>query len=187
MNHISALAVFSACWILFEAAFALRTHSSEAPGERCDRGSLPLFWAVAAITCMLGWIFAQQSVGTIAAPALFWIGLALIVVGIVIRWIAILTLRRFFTVSVTIREGHQLIRHGIYSIIRHPAYIGWIVSYIGIGLALRNWLSFTAILIATIIGFGYRIRVEEHALTARFGVEYSDYAARTKRLIPGIY
>jgi len=187
MNRTSALAVFSACWILFEAAFALRKHSSEALGERRDRGSLPLFWAMTAISCVLGWIFARQSVGTIAAPALFWIGLALIVAGTVIRWIAILTLRRLFTVSVTIREGHQLIRYGIYSIVRHPAYIGWIVSYIGIGLAIRNWLSLTAILIATIIGFGYRIRVEEHALTARFGEEYSDYAARTKRLIPGIY
>jgi Isoprenylcysteine carboxyl methyltransferase (ICMT) family len=73
----------------------------------------------------------------------------------IIRWIAILTLH-FFTVSVTIRDGHRLIRHGIYSVIRHPAYIGWIIFYMGIGLAIGNWLSFTLILIATVIGFGYR-------------------------------
>jgi protein-S-isoprenylcysteine O-methyltransferase Ste14 len=35
-----------------------------------------------------------------------------------------------------------------------------------------------------LLGYGYRIRVEEAALKARFGETYERYAATRRRLIP---
>lgn len=181
------LVVVTGIWVAFEAAVALYLFSSEAVSERRDRGSLATIWASLTIACLTAWTLAQQPIGTIEPAAVLWIGLALIVIGVAVRWVAILTLRRLFTVSVTIRARHELIRHGIYSVVRHPAYAGWIISFVGFGLIFGNWFSFLAVATATLVGFGYRIRVEEHALRGHFGDEYRDYAAQTKRLVPWVF
>jgi protein-S-isoprenylcysteine O-methyltransferase Ste14 len=118
---------------------------------------------------------------------MFWVGIALILIGIVIRAAAILTLRRYFTVQVTIQDSHELIDRGLYRFIRHPSYTGALISFIGLGFAFGSWLSLAIIAVAALIGFGYRIRVEEQALIGHFGDRYRDYASRTKRLVPGIY
>ena len=117
----------------------------------------------------------------------FWLGLGLIVIGIIIRAIAIATLWRYFTVDVSIREGHELVDRGLYRLIRHPSYTGSLLSFLGLGFAFRNWLSVAIIALTTIAGFSYRIAVEEGALIEHFGGRYRDYMRRSKRLIPGIY
>src|SRR5207249_1027008 len=104
--------------------------------------------------------------------------------GIAIRATAILTLQRFFTVRVMIQEGHQLVEHGVYSMVRHPSYSGALVSFVGLGLAFGNWLSLIVIAGAALAAFSYRIHVEEQALLAHFGDRYRQYAAHTRRLIP---
>ena len=48
------------------------------------------------------------------------VGLALIFIGFTILLVAHLTLRRFHSSTLVIREDHQLITHGIYRFTRHP-------------------------------------------------------------------
>lgn len=184
---MSLLAIVTAVWVLSEVAILIVKGSPGGKREQRDRGSLFVIWFSITLACVAGSMLAQQRIGRMGVPALFWVGLALIVVGIVVRGIAIFTLRRYFTVSVAIHDGHELIRRGLYSIVRHPSYAGSIVSFLGLGLAFGNWFSLAAIAIATFVGFAYRIRVEENALTEHFGDAYREYAARTKRLIPGVY
>ena len=133
--------------------------------------------------------FLREVPGTTIShqDVIFWIGIALMLAGIAIRATAILTLRRFFTVRVMIQEGHQLVEHGVYSMVRHPSYSGALVSFVGLGLAFGNWLSLIVIAGAALAAFSYRIHVEEQALLAHFGDRYRQYAAHTRRLIPGIY
>jgi len=50
----------------------------------------------------------------------------------------------------------------------------------------QNWLSLACILLPIGAAVAYRIWVEELALEAAFGDEYRQYAATTKRLIPGV-
>src|SRR5512145_2676210 len=49
------------------------------------------------------------------------VGLLLLALGIGIRGTAILQLGRFFNSTVTIHEDHQIVRQGLYRIVRHPA------------------------------------------------------------------
>jgi protein-S-isoprenylcysteine O-methyltransferase len=70
---------------------------------------------------------------------------------------------------------------------RHPAYTGLLLRYLGFGLALANWLSLALIFLPMLCTTLYRIRVEEEALVAHFGEEYAAYARETKRLVPGVY
>ena len=86
-----------------------------------------------------------------------------------------------------IASDHKVIQDGLYRIVRHPSYAGSLLSSIGLGLAFQNGLSFAVVLLLAIAAISYRISVEEDALTTALGDEYRRYAARTKRLVPGIY
>jgi protein-S-isoprenylcysteine O-methyltransferase Ste14 len=178
------LLIVSSIWVSSEIALGIaRRAGARSSG---DRGSLMVIWIVIA-AAVFGGSALKNVTATRMPPSFFWIGIALIVAGVVVRWIAILTLRRYFTVNVVIQEGHELIDRGIYAIVRHPSYSGAILSFIGLGFAFQNWLSLALILVAVLLGFSYRIRVEEQVLIAHFGDRYGDYARRTKRLIPGIF
>lgn len=115
------------------------------------------------------------------------VGIAMIALGLFIRWIAILSLGRQFTVDVAITKEHQLVHHGIYKSVRHPSYTGSLLSFLGLGLAFSNYLSIIVIFIPICSAFLYRIHIEEKTLIAKFGDEYQKYRATTKKLIPGIW
>src|SRR6185503_845520 len=118
-------------------------------------------------------------------PLLGYVGCLMMAVGITIRLGAVATLKRHFTHKVAIIENHELVDIGIYGIIRHPAYLGHLVSLLGIGLILGNWVSLTALVVLPLAAVWYRIQVEERALLRYFGPAYQGYASRTKRLLPG--
>ena len=69
-------------------------------------------------------------------------------------------------------------------LIRHPSYTGLLITLLGYGLSLTNWLSLLVLMGCALIGFSYRIHVEEHVLQAQLGQRYQEYMRRTKRLIP---
>jgi protein-S-isoprenylcysteine O-methyltransferase Ste14 len=57
----------------------------------------------------------------------------------------------------------------------------------GIGFNYGNWLSLASLVLFPLIGFIYRIRVEEAALAATLGEAYTSYATGRKRLIPFVW
>ena len=185
MRHGSLLAIVCIIWVASELAVMALKHA-RGNASRRDRGSLRVLWAGISVATVVASMMKGYRPTRIGYDT-FWIGLGLILIGIVIRAIAIATLWRYFTVDVSIREGHELVDHGIYRVIRHPSYTGSLLSFLGLGFAFRNWLSVAIIAVATIIGFSYRIAVEEGALIEHFGDRYRDYMLRSKRLIPGIY
>jgi protein-S-isoprenylcysteine O-methyltransferase len=107
--------------------------------------------------------------------------------GLALRWYAIIYLGRFFTVNVAIAADHQLIDTGPYRRLRHPAYTGALLAFLGLALCAQNWASLAVIVIGTTAAFSYRMQVEEVALTGAFGDRYRQYMQRTWRLVPGLY
>lgn len=160
-------------------------------GGRCeglDRGSSTVWdvaGAVEAVGLALGF-FGIASI-THGRASLAAAGLVLLIVGLTIRWAAILTLGRFFVGTVTIQPGHQLVRRGPYQWVRHPAYTGTVIAHFGLGLAFKSWLSVAFSTLPFVFAALYRIRVEEEALRRRFGVAFQDYERDSWRLIPGVY
>lgn len=154
------------------------------PAVARDRGSFAFIYAAAFLSVVIGIAFRAWNWG-VALGVFQYIGLVLIVPGLVVRNWAILKLGRLFSRTVTIEQGHHLIVDGPYRWLRHPAYTGMLLMYAGIDLALGTWLGAivgVAILLAATI---YRIGVEEKALLEAFGQEYGDYMQRTWRLVPG--
>jgi len=114
-------------------------------------------------------------------------GLGLLLAGIALRWTAIRALGVFFTGRVQIQKGHALVRTGLYSRLRHPAYAGSLLAYFGLGLAFANWWTLACSVLPYLVAISYRIHVEEAVLQEAFGPAYAQYARTTKRIVPRLY
>jgi protein-S-isoprenylcysteine O-methyltransferase Ste14 len=114
------------------------------------------------------------------------LALVLMAGGLTIRWSAILTLGRFFTVDVAIQPQQPVIQTGPYRFVRHPSYAGLLFSFVGLGVYFGSWLSLVVLLVPITAAVVNRILKEEAALLVALGAPYAEYCARTKRLIPGL-
>lgn len=92
-----------------------------------------------------------------------------------------------WSVSLEIREGHQLVTNGVYRFIRHPMYASLWLWGIAQGTLLPNWLAGWSFMIA--FGLMYFIRTprEEALMGDRFGDDYREYRRKTGRVIPRIF
>lgn len=120
---------------------------------------------------------------------LWWIsnlGLAMVVLGEIIRKLAILTAGRAFTHLIKIyhQENHKLVTHGVYRFVRHPGYTGFFIWAVGTQFMLCNPVSTVAFAIVVWRFFALRIPYEEFYLRQFFGSEYEDYARRVPSGIP---
>lgn len=115
------------------------------------------------------------------------LGIALIVIGIAFRAWSINTLGDYFTATVQIKEKHQLITKGPYSIVRHPSYLGAWMAITGTSLFLNSFIGIAISFIGMLCAYIVRIRIEEQALTETFGRAYTDYGKSVKKLIPLIW
>ena len=176
-------------WFLMEWWIFSRDRRA-ARGQSKDRGSFGLFFLVVPAGLFGAFAAAYGSPGTqIDAPPepLFWSAIVLMWTGMALRLWAVLTLGRFFRTSVFIQDDHQMITRGPYRWLRNPSYTGGLLTFVGIGLALGNWLSLAAAAGSLLIAYGWRIRTEEKALCERFGQAYADYMRRSWALIPLIW
>jgi protein-S-isoprenylcysteine O-methyltransferase len=172
-----------------EVALAFRRRASRADSASQDRGSMWTLWVVITLS-VIGAIAAQRgSIGRMSLPAslLNSLALSLLLCGLAIRWAAILTLGKYFTVNVAIARDHRIIQSGPYRFVRHPSYSGLLLAFVGMGLSFHNWLSLVILVVPIAAALALRIAVEERALRAAFGAEYDSYSARTWRLIPWLH
>ena len=154
-----------------------------------DKSSLAVFDVSGVLSVPLGIILGFTDTGRIHRGYLLisLVGIVLLLLGTALRWAAIFTLKRYFTVNVTILENHQIVKEGLYKHLRHPSYTGLLLRYLGFGLSYANWLSLALIFLPLLLSVLYRIRVEESALVQTFGDEYEEYSEAVKRLIPKVY
>jgi protein-S-isoprenylcysteine O-methyltransferase Ste14 len=178
--------VFSV-WLLAEVRHS-RLHAVDVSKNR-DKSSFAIIVVATAVTVPFGILLGCGGIGHVERQntVIVVTGILLLLVGVAIRWTAIRSLKTYFTSRVTILHHHELVKSGLYRTIRHPGYLGYLFVYLGLGLALANWLSILVIFLPQLTAILYRIQVEEQALTERFGVAYSKYVSTTKRLIPKVY
>jgi protein-S-isoprenylcysteine O-methyltransferase len=125
----------------------------------------------------LAWRFVPDS------PAIAWTGLALTVAGCAFAIWARLLLGGNWSSSVTVKQDHQLIRRGPYTIVRHPIYSGFLLGMLGTALALGQWRGIAGLALAG-IGWRMKSRVEEAFMVGQFGAAYIEYQRQVKALIP---
>ncbi|RKF61536.1 Protein-S-isoprenylcysteine O-methyltransferase [Erysiphe neolycopersici] len=129
-------------------------------------------------------IFSQEWL----QKSLLLLGMILVIIGQVTRALAILTAGPSFShlVAYEKSKSHILIKHGIYSVLRHPSYFGFFWWGIGTQLVCGNTICLVGYALVLFWFFKIRIRGEESLLVEFFGKEYEEYAQRTIVAIPGL-
>ena len=114
------------------------------------------------------------------------VGLGLVVLGQVVRTVAMIHAGRSFNhlVQNRRREDHVLVTGGVYGVLRHPSYFGFFWWALGTQMVMGNVVSFVGYAAVLWRFFSSRIRHEEAYLVAFFGGEYVDYRRRVRTRIP---
>ncbi len=187
-TYTIAFAIALAIWAIPERIGSFWLRSSRDPSaHKQDRGSYYVVIGAVSLGAFLGFILAVTWTGAAIPwfrPQAPLIGIGMMLLGVALRWWAIATLGRYFTLDVAVRSTQPVVQSGPYRFVRHPAYSGTLLTLLGVGLALDNWASVVALLAGGLIGLLYRVRVEERALAETLGQPYVDYMRHTRRFIP---
>lgn len=114
------------------------------------------------------------------------VGVGVMIIGIIVRQWSIAVLGCYFSGSVGIQEGQDVIDKGPYGLIRHPAYTGTIVTVLGYAVIQGSILGIFLVILICAVVYNYRINIEEKLLVSELGDSYLSYMKRTKKIIPYI-
>ncbi len=175
-------------WVFVpESALVARTQQATTPPH--DARSLPVLLAGQFGAMVAGIALALLlPVGALApAPLWFWLGVLTTIAGGLLRRHCRRMLGSSFTAAVIVRSGHEVIERGAYRYVRHPSYTAGTLIFLGIGLALGNWISAVVMTAAVALIYWFRVSVEERALLSVIGEPYRAYMKRTRRFIPYLF
>jgi protein-S-isoprenylcysteine O-methyltransferase Ste14 len=139
---------------------------------------VPLFWVSTPLL-----VFADYPL----RPVPFAAGILCLAVGLWFFHRSHADLGTNWSITLEVREKHQLVTHGIYRRVRHPMYMALGLYSLGQALMLPNWVAGPSYLVALGLLFALRVGPEERMMREEFGADYEAYMARTKRLVPGIW
>lgn len=155
--------------------------------ERGDRS----FWLITLGMISVFYLSPLEYIYIVALlPRTVWVegfGMVLVLLGSVLFVWARRALGVNYSGHVSVKHGQELVQHGPYHIIRHPAYMGYLLMALGIATGYSSIAGLAATLAFLLPSLFYRVKVEEKILSEHFGESYRRYAGRTKRLIPGIW
>jgi protein-S-isoprenylcysteine O-methyltransferase Ste14 len=112
-----------------------------------------------------------------------WTGIATVVAGLTFSVWGRRHLGPNWSVSVTLKAGHELVRSGPYALVRHPIYTGCLLAIAGAALVTEQWRGAAgfALIFASL---AYKVRVEERWLSTYFGDPYRAYRQQVRALVP---
>ena len=139
---------------------------------------VPLIWVAAPV-----FAFADYPL----RPIPFIAGIICLALGLWLFYRSHADLGPNWSITLEVREKHQLVTQGIYRRVRHPMYLAILLYSLGQALALPNWLAGPAYGLAFVLLFALRVGPEERMMREEFGPDYEAYMARTKRLVPGVW
>jgi len=171
-------------------ASAFSNSSGLGTGVREDKSNRWVLAPLIGAGLLLPWLTAYldaHNEWVTGGQAIRWLGVGVCLLGICLRLIPVFELGRRFSGFVAIQPDHQLKTDGLYRFIRHPSYLGLLITAFGWALAFRcvlPGLAFTAINLIAIVA---RMNSEERLLVDQFGEQFRAYKKRTWRLVPWVY
>ncbi len=153
----------------------------ETSKKRLSRWGIgPMIGIPGVALSLVTWAAASEWPGIFLIPrpgAVRIAGAVLTALGLML-WIAgVVTVMRAY-------NRDELVTTGVFSLVRHPVYAGWIsLAFPGLALFTGAWLF----LVIDLLAFGVfrsQIHVEDEYLEARFGKAYIEYRGRVNALIP---
>lgn len=121
------------------------------------------------------------------SPLTAWAGSLVFVLSLALFLATHRQLGRNWSQTLELREGHTLVTHGVYRLVRHPMYSAFFLWSLAQVLLLQNWIAGPAGFVGFGLLYAFRVGREEELMRSAFGEDYTNYEARTKRIVPFIH
>jgi protein-S-isoprenylcysteine O-methyltransferase Ste14 len=188
--YSSGLGIIRVCWIIFVVAWLLGAISTKRTIYRESSAERARYWLMLVIGYFLvikssslpspfDWLVVPRTTSSA------WIGAFLCLTGLLFAIWARVILGRNWSGVITLKEGHELIEHGPYRLVRHPIYTGIFVMFVGTAIAMGYLGGFLGLLLV-FVSFWLKLKREEDLMLKHFPDKYAAYQRRVKRIIPFI-
>ncbi len=180
----------TAAWLFFGSEvllFLMKRSKSNETKIREGKSSVIILWLVITLSVFAAVYSSSNYPRSEQYLSLIWMGSLILLFGFIIRWTAVFQLKKAFTVDVAISHDHKLKKDGLYKKLRHPAYLGLLLEFLGLSFLFNSWLPLLLLNIPIFLGLVYRMSIEEEILKNNFGEEYKSYMKNTNKILPGIY
>lgn len=173
------------CWILW--CFAFVKPNRQAKGQTTVVRAPSSRWGIGLVMLafFLIWVWVKPAGFTKSKPELI-ASMILAPLAVVLAWSAAHELGKQWRLEAALSEGHELIRTGPYSVIRHPIYTSMFCILMATGAACTWWPMWLGGAIAFVIGTEIRIRAEERLLESHFHESFRQYRRDVRAYIPFI-
>jgi len=181
--HLASLA-----WIVFLAYWLVSARKLKSVKRREPRAERGVYLAVMVTSYVLmfndrlslGWL-GRRFVPV--SPLVEALGAGIAALGIAFAIWARRHLGENWSATITLKEGHELIRSGPYRHIRHPIYTGMLTGLSGTALALGEYRALLSLAIA-VSAFYFKARKEERYLVQEFGEGFRKHREHTGMFLP---
>jgi protein-S-isoprenylcysteine O-methyltransferase Ste14 len=140
--------------------------------------ALPLLFI--PVPGLKGWFLPQRFHFLVAVGVVIQIG------GFVLAMWARRHLGRNWSAEVRIGEGHELVRTGPYSLLRHPIYTAMLAMFVGTAVSSSQYHALLGVALL-VVAYLRKTRLEENILRETFGTEWDAYRAETWALVPLVF
>jgi|SRR5450432_2544474 protein-S-isoprenylcysteine O-methyltransferase Ste14 len=191
--HDHLFTMFEYLWSAFGLYWFAAAARGRSPSGSAHQTGEPHFFRVvrlsilAATFALLFW--HRSAIGFLGRrfipdfPALDYAGFIAILIGLGIATWARIHLGRNWSDKVVIQAGHQLIRTGPYTRLRHPIYSGVLLGVLGTAVVLGEWRGVVAFVLL-LTNYAIKARKEDRVLRESFGEEFEEHKRRAGFLLP---
>jgi len=180
--------LIAACWIVLVLYWNISARTIKPAAERqswTGRLARVPVWLGYILLCV-AWAHPSGMVLIPQTAVSESLGVAICALGLLTAIWSRKTLGNDWSRDVELKQGHQLVDRGPYSLVRHPIYTSHLLMGLGTAIASGLLIAFAGVM-CFFIGFWIKLHQEEKLLLKHFPDEYSAYKARVKALIPFVF
>jgi protein-S-isoprenylcysteine O-methyltransferase Ste14 len=184
--------VISGTWVLFLVFWMVSSFAAKRIAKGEGRAGVVYRVLTIAVACFLLIRADDPRLGPLSlrfVPERLWIAsiaAATTVFGALFAIWARVHIGKYWSSTVALKSGHQLIRSGPYARIRHPIYTGIILAIAGTALAVGRYAAVAAVMIF-VVGFWFKARKEEALLAGEFGPAFEEHRRSTGFFLPKLF
>jgi len=182
--------VLIACLLLFSLVIVIVSRAIIKKQTIVGRPPVPVFYFILAkILVLVNLIFLLLRGLNISVDRIFnkvvyvdLFALVLLIIGTIILFLSTIQLNTDLIFGLSSNDNHKLQTRGIYSISRHPFYLGFIFILFSSCLLTPHFINIISFIGAWLIHHFIMIKEEEY-LSSQYGDEYRQYAKNVNRYI----
>lgn len=159
-------------------------YSSYSMPESGEKALLPYFASISLLIVLWVSLYSYAQGNQYYNPVQLVIASMVTITGVWLRVLSIKALNQFFVSHLALNKQHQLIKSGLYSVVRHPSELGLILICLGISLLTTSVYGLCATLLLILPTSIYRVLLEDKMISDAFGTDFINYQSSVPALIP---